>query len=504
MRVVSALLSMCLIVAASLATPASPVAAQAQPNGRGPTATRSANQPVHMTSTATVPQSKNTGPGKTHPKPILPSAPGGAPATPRNRATAVSVPSRVVPNTVSGTNFVGQSDTGFEPADPQAAAGPQHVVQTVNEQFAIYDRSGNQLYTTTFQNWFSQQVDLKDPQVIYDPWGSRFIMIVDNNGNGVIISISATNSAIGSWCNWLYTGYNVGANNYTDRPRIGVDSNGIYWSYNVNQLSTNGFVKSELWAAPRSGLEGCSGSVSANIWDNLTRTDGTAADSPQPTVAYSNAPYQYVVSSYGGGGCSITLWKMSGISSLSAAQTVNSQCYAPASSASQQGSAETVTVGDTDLTQATLSPQGTVDATLTCNNDWGGGNVNAVVCWFKIDPVAGAISAQGSFGNAGIWWYYSAMQEDAAGNTIFVSDVSSPSYYVSTWYLSMSRDNVLSSTTLALAWGVAADADGDSPERWGDFSSAMLDPTDNTRIWICSSYVDSASHWGTWIGQAGA
>ena len=67
MRVVSALLSMCLIVAASLATPASPVAAQAQPNGRGPTATRSANQPVHMTSTATVPQSKNTGPGKTHP-----------------------------------------------------------------------------------------------------------------------------------------------------------------------------------------------------------------------------------------------------------------------------------------------------------------------------------------------------------------------------------------------------------------------------------------------------
>lgn len=503
MRGISLLCS-CMLFTASLLVPATPAGAQSQPPEIAPSATRASDQPARLISTASVPQARSAGQQKVQPKPVLPSAPGGSPATPRGRAVSVPAPSQITPSTSSGTTFVGQSDTGVEPADPQAAAGPQHVVETVNEQFAIYDRAGNQLYTTTFQNWFNQQVDLKDPQVIYDPWGGRFIFIVDANGNGVWLSISQTSSAIGNSCTWLYAGYNIGANNYTDRPRIGVDNQGIYWGYNVLELGSNTFIKSELWAASRSSLESCSGSPTANIWDNLTRPDGSPADSPQPTVAYSTAAFQYILSSYGGGGCSLTLWKMTGVTLLSSAQAVPSQCYAPANPAAQQGSSETIAVGGTDLAQATLSPQGTIDATLTCNNDWGGGNVNAVVCWFKVDPSAGAMRTQGSFGTAGIWWYYSAMQEDAAGNAIFVADISSPSHYLSVWYVSLSPDNVLSSTTLALASGAAADADGDNPERWGDFSSAMLDPTDHTKIWICSSYVDAASHWGTWIGQAGA
>jgi hypothetical protein len=42
-----------------------------------------------------------------------------------------------------GANFPGVSANGYYPADPNIAVGPNYIVQAVNVEIGIYDKSGN-------------------------------------------------------------------------------------------------------------------------------------------------------------------------------------------------------------------------------------------------------------------------------------------------------------------------------------------------------------------------
>lgn len=127
--------------------------------------------------------------------------PGNARAAPRPKTPSLPDPARDISiQAAVHTNFAGMGDTGWSPPDAQAAAGPQHVVQVVNQSWSIYNRSGQQQWTSTFQNWFGLTGSLFDPRVIYDIPSSRFIMSVDNNRTHVIVQVSQSSSAMGQWC----------------------------------------------------------------------------------------------------------------------------------------------------------------------------------------------------------------------------------------------------------------------------------------------------------------
>lgn len=45
------------------------------------------------------------------------------------------------------------------------------------------------------------------------------------------------------------------------------------------------------------------------------------------------------------------------------------------------------------------------------------------------------------------------------------------------------------------------------PNRWGDYSGAGIDPSDQTKVWVAGEYAPKnrtgKSEWGTWIAEVG-
>src|SRR5215216_1350583 len=88
-----------------------------------------------------------------------------------------------------GSNFRGMifSDTdGFVPPDPIVAVGPNHIVECVNTNIAIYNKSTKALISKQrFQDFFaglSPGNIMSDPQITYDELSGRFVVaIVDLN-----------------------------------------------------------------------------------------------------------------------------------------------------------------------------------------------------------------------------------------------------------------------------------------------------------------------------------
>jgi hypothetical protein len=113
-------------------------------------------------------------------------APARRPKARRSRAAAVTEPleHRRLLSVNLSTNFavLRFSDTaGFVPPDPIVAAGPNHLVEAVNANFAIFTKTGTRLSNTTFRSLFSSLSPgpiLSDPQVSYDELSGRFILAI--------------------------------------------------------------------------------------------------------------------------------------------------------------------------------------------------------------------------------------------------------------------------------------------------------------------------------------
>lgn len=68
---------------------------------------------------------------------------------------------------------------GWNPADPDIAVGGGYVCQVVNDDYTVYDKCGNVIFTRDANDLFGQDTTYFyfDPKIIYDPWNSRWVML---------------------------------------------------------------------------------------------------------------------------------------------------------------------------------------------------------------------------------------------------------------------------------------------------------------------------------------
>lgn len=416
-------------------------------------------------------------------------------ATPRKGAVQVQAPRHSSPHTTGYTSFDGRGFTGWHPSDSNADIGPNDVVEGVNEEWAIYDRNGNQQFTAKFTDWFGQASF--DPKVLYDPLGQRFFLAVDT-GSAIKISVARQTDALGKWCTYTFK-----IPNFPDYDQLGVDTNGIYFSANVYQSADQGapFLYSLLYQLDRGAMEGCQ-TVNFWTWDHLMNADGSLSFAVVPAIKYNyltNLNEEYLVNALLGGGCSLTLWKLSNLNLAGA--NVDTQCYKPGPSAPQKDSSGLIATGDNRLYQASYR-DGLLDLATVTAYDWGSGKVDDVAAWFKMDVANNKIYQQGYFGNPEWWSFFPSIQQDSNGDAVVVYNSSGSSFYPNVWYNGLGADSSLRDTK-ALVSGQGYDGTSGT-ERWGDYESARLDTTNSTHIWICGQYARSDHKWGTAIGEVGA
>jgi len=132
------------------------------------------------------------------------------------------------------TSFVGLLDDGTSiPPDVNGAAGPNHLMETLNTEVRISDKNGNELFTTTLSSFWSSlpgSSSTFDPKIVYDPYAERWIMITPSSSslaaNRMFLAVSLTTDPMGEWN--MYS-FDPDPTNETwfDYPNLGFNKNWI-------------------------------------------------------------------------------------------------------------------------------------------------------------------------------------------------------------------------------------------------------------------------------------
>ncbi len=165
------------------------------------------------------------------PKHIFNVTPGADPVVQETYSSEVS--------TVKGLSFDGVdgNEGGAIPPDTNGSVGATQYVEITNFDYAVYDKSGNQILAPTRINviWAGfggqcQQYNGGDPIVLWDKLAQRWLVeqLEYTTTNQVCVAVSTTSDATGSYNRYVF---NFGGN-LPDYPKLAVWPDAYYLSVN--------------------------------------------------------------------------------------------------------------------------------------------------------------------------------------------------------------------------------------------------------------------------------
>ena len=168
-----------------------------------------------------------------------------------NRSTAIYESPCIGYQGIIQNNGTASSFNGFTPADVGGAAGFDHIFLTLNNRFRIQNKDGTILREEDQGNptgfWASAGLNVSnlfDPKIIYDPYQNRWVYVIDFGGrnstnSALYIAVSTTADPMGSWVI-----YNIDTDaendNWADYPSIGFNKNWITVNMNMIQNAGSG------------------------------------------------------------------------------------------------------------------------------------------------------------------------------------------------------------------------------------------------------------------------
>lgn len=410
------------------------------------------------------------------------------------------------------------------PPDPAGAPGPNGVIATVNLSISYYTKSGSLIWGPValpgvffpantgvgFQN--------SDPVVVFDPASRRFFVGMQEDHDSrfwinVAVSKNSDPKTSGSadWVTYRFdaTQYSGGANsaggtNYGgDYPGLAVDSQALYFTYNMYGFLPNGTMSgcgcnangSQLTILNKSQLVN---GVGVSHW-NVSE----AGQHLKPVTPTGSGPGNVMYMAQ--------LWNQTTIKVLAVTDPLGART----------GSSQFVTVNDLGGGTTNGAPQlgsgNTLDpingrtlgnATLVGGDIWfcatrgqPGGPATAAYYRLRLNgwPSSGSVSAveSSTVGNSSYWNFCPCIAANVAGEVAMTWTRSSASTY----------------PTMMCAYRGASDSSFQSPQvikvstapnndgRWGDYFSVWPDPVDGT-LWCVGEWSRSdTGTWSTWWAQ---
>src|SRR5205823_7368076 len=181
----------------------------------------------------------------------------GAPLPTGTAAAPAAAPAAVA-------SFAGIPATGWLPPDCTLAAGPQHVLLSVNSSVAVYAKTGGApLLQRTLTTWFANVLNaamIFDPKALYDQHAGRWVLAavaLDQaaNRSWFLLSVSQTPDPLGGWWNYALDAGRDGTTatqNWADYPSLGVDNQALYLTANMFRFN-GGFQYPKLRIIPKTG-----------------------------------------------------------------------------------------------------------------------------------------------------------------------------------------------------------------------------------------------------------
>src|SRR5215467_5684102 len=161
-------------------------------------------------------------------------------------------------------SFTGSSlrTSGFIPPDTMGAVGPDHFVELLNGQYAVYrNADGARIQTSTLNDfWRSAGVTPAgsfafDSRVTFDASSGRwFASSADNSGgpNNFLVAVSNSSDPTKGWKGFAVRSASDGTR-WADFPTLGVNRDGVYVAANMFPITAPG-VTTNILVLPKADL----------------------------------------------------------------------------------------------------------------------------------------------------------------------------------------------------------------------------------------------------------
>lgn len=405
---------------------------------------------------------------------------------------------------VASRNWKGINSLSVAPSDSTGAIGTTRYVELVNSQFGIYNRTSNvPLATGSLISLFgaASTDSVFDPQVIWDPTGSRFYAVADQvasaTDNRIAFAFSKTASPSGAadWCTY-FLGYGA---DFPDYPKLGDSTN--FALIGVNVFTGNNFTGSDGIgiSKPANGtITVCpdAATLIVGIQPDLKNANGTGAVTPVPANQTDSSGTGYMIArpltlpaSF------LTVFRVTrnadgtpNIQATGASVTVPS--YAIPANAPQRNVSQLLDTSDTRLTQAVSATDPRLGVLgLWTQHTVAGAGGRSEVRWYEINPATRGLLQSGTVSNASRFVFNGAVSPDRraqgtarafGSNMVLNFNTSSSTAFVDIEAVSKIGAGAVSApvivTTSAASIADYTCTTAGSTCRWGDYAAATPDP----------------------------
>ncbi len=436
--------------------------------------------------------------------------PGGAPAQ------QPAAPAQ--PSPPPAATFIGLRDIEVNiPADTAGAAGPDHLVVATNSEIGIQERDGDmvsKLRLDTF--WKSLNTPTApstfDPKVLYDRFEKRWIVVAcgdaESATSSLLVAVSKTQDPTAGW--HLYR-IDADPNNqrWFDYPSLGLNKKWIVVQGNMFGISDGSF-RSHVYVFNKADLY----AGGAGKFRLITRADLGLTQAPEVNGDNSDA-MTLVESVAANANNRLRLYRLTGdvddpqLSTVGDVTVPGGWDFAPPGGldfAPQKGTANKIQANDSRM-QVVVSRGGLLWCVQTVFLPAGGPPTRCAVQWWQLDPVAAQAGQRvKQFGRIDgptdqFFRAYPSVAVNKDEDVLVGYSVFHKTQFAGSAY-SLRRKADPPNTFRKEVVFRAGKARyfktfGGGENRWGDYSSTVVDPND-TDFWTIQKFANTpADHYAT-------
>jgi hypothetical protein len=426
-------------------------------------------------------------------------------------------------NATIAQDFAGIGFSNVNPPDPVMDVGPNHIIQMVNAasgaRFQIWDKMGNNLAgPTQFDNFFNSAIGgggasgLGDPIVLYDQLADRWFMAEFSSGsNDIYILVSTSADPMGSWYAYTFT-----APNFPDYLKFSI------WP-DAYTMTSNEAGPSGIYAYDRTamlaGLPATMQRFTVPDYPTISfqATTPVGVEGPTPPPAGNNAYFMRMADDAWSASIPadrLEIWELdvdfatpanstfSGPTNLATDPFDTELCgYLAFACMEQPSSATTLDpLREVLMFKVQYRNFGTHES-IVCNHvtdvdgtDRGG------IRWYELRRTGmgpWSIYQQGTYSPDSDDRWMGAININAAGQIGLLYNRSSSVTFPSIYFTGRNPGDPLGTMSVPETV-IEAGSSPNNSNRYGDYNSLSVDPSDESTFWGTAEYNPSAQ-WGTRI-----
>ncbi|MDX6711079.1 MAG: hypothetical protein QOH96_2095, partial [Blastocatellia bacterium] len=437
---------------------------------------------------------------------------------------------------VTNTNFdgIGQGFTGpagtfsvsSAPPDTNGDVGPNHYVQVVNSDLAIFNKSGTAIYgpvpTNTLWSGFGglcQTDNDGDGVVVYDAIANRWVVsqfAVSGTTTGYLqcVAVSTGPDPTGTWNRYSFS-Y---GSSFPDYPKMGVWPDAYYETFNMFNSAGTSFLGARACAYDRAKM--IAGQPATQVCFNPTDAgsvvggllpadlDGTIQPppgAPNYVIALGNNANQLAVYKFHVDFITPANSTLTGPTDITTASF--SEACAGGTCIPQTGTTQKLD-SLADRLMFRLAYRNFNDHEALVVNHSVTAGTGTGLRWYELRPDASrnlSIFQQGTYAPDSNFRWMGSIAMDKNGNMGLGFSVSGSALHPGIHY----TGRLASSPTGVMDQGEGTAIDGagsqtgSSLSRWGDYSAMTVDPSDECTFWYTTEYIpaNGAFNWRTRIAS---